>query len=147
MRRLICAFVVRIWQKQVFSWPGSNTTSMEIMPVVFIHVFGLYTFVHTIWSTTEVWRPLSSCKPMIPCFFINNSTDGCKYTNASMDLLYPFISATLFQSLTCLHLTPCGAAIRPRLTSAWPVTSQMKQKFSTYCWFVDDFFQLHSFNH
>ena len=24
MRRLICAFVVRIWQKQVFSWHGSN---------------------------------------------------------------------------------------------------------------------------
>ena len=23
MRRLICAFVVRIWQKQVFSWRGS----------------------------------------------------------------------------------------------------------------------------
>ena len=23
MRRLICAFVVRIWQKQVFSWHGS----------------------------------------------------------------------------------------------------------------------------
>ena len=23
MRRLICAFVVRIWQKQVFSWGGS----------------------------------------------------------------------------------------------------------------------------
>ena len=27
MRRLICAFVVRIWHKQVFSWCGSNLKS------------------------------------------------------------------------------------------------------------------------
>ena len=27
MRRLICAFVVRIWQKQISSWRGSNTNN------------------------------------------------------------------------------------------------------------------------
>ena len=33
MRRLICIFVVRIWQKQVFSWHGSNDVKTDIKKV------------------------------------------------------------------------------------------------------------------
>ena len=31
MRRLICAFVVRIWHKQVFSWLGSNSRCSKLL--------------------------------------------------------------------------------------------------------------------
>ena len=43
MRRLICAFVVRIWNKQVFSWRGSyikwsiypNKDIFSVNPLIF----------------------------------------------------------------------------------------------------------------
>ena len=36
MRKLICAFVVRIWQKQVLSWRGSFYIHFEVFPPITI---------------------------------------------------------------------------------------------------------------
>ena len=60
MLRLICAFVVRIWNKQVFSWHGSyqwNSAKHEILVIVSLNTGNLLIKTKIAWSPycTVLW--------------------------------------------------------------------------------------------